>query len=195
MKKSLFYILIFFFMIFLASCISTKYNISEYGNDAKINLKNGNIIDCEIVYISDSTITFAMHENSFQNKQLYIAKKYYSININTINSITIEGLSGEGWEFGVIATQIVPPILLFTAAATQGVDNSALTFITAIPGILTALLFMESELEKPVWNQSMEISKLSEIKKYSRYPMNLSEVELNNLISRYTKKGIQNYGG
>lgn len=113
--------------------------------------------------------------------------------IEEIKSITIQGYDGSGWGAPVLLFQVLPAVLIAGAAASYSEGSGALAvgLVFTIPAAITALLFSGSDGDTPRWNDEMSVSKIENLKKYSRYPEGMSQEELTKLLMKYNLKALK----
>lgn len=163
--------------LFFVSCAGSQFNVSYFGNESIIELKNGYLIESEIIYFNDTSVVFSQFpDNNYTPKKIF-----YLLN-NEIKSITVKGFDGSGWGNSVLLFQVVPVGLLAIAASIAEVDNIAPIIIFAIPAGITALFFSGSEGITPIWNDSMEVSTMKNLSIYARYPFEIEEKEFKKVL-------------
>lgn len=173
-----------------SSCSSGKYTVSANGDKAEVKLMNGREFESEIVFISDTAIIFA----TIPDNERDLPKLFYS-HKKEIKSITVQGYDGSGWGSAVLLYQVLPAGLLAGAAASysEGSGSVAVGLIFAIPAAITALLFSATDGVAPEWNDEMPLSEIETLKIYSRFPEELSQMELNKLLKSYNQTAIKKY--
>lgn len=189
MKKLIIIIPFFVFLFNLAGCSLGGYSISPYGDKADIQFKDGGELKCELILISDSSVVFGLSQKySDVTSELFYSPK------NEIRSIKVNGYSDEGWVVPVLVFQGVPAVLLAVAAGSAGNPNGALIGLaTAIPAIVTALIFALSAGNTPEWNYDSPKDDINDLKIYCRYPAGLSNEELKRLLKGYNQENIKKY--
>ncbi len=187
--KKLFLIFSCFMVSFvLFNCSSPNYLVSEKGDKAEVELKDGKDFSGEIVSISDTSIIFATaNENSNTNPILF-----YSL-IKDIKHIAIQGYSGSGWIAPVLIFQVLPAVLLAIASSIEGSNGVGVGVIFAIPAAITSLIFATTEGVTPQWDDSMPLDDIQNLKIYSRYRLGLSRTRMEFLLKMYKQKQIKIY--
>lgn len=193
MKKLLIFVLVMC-TFFIYGCSLGKYVVSESGDEAEILLKNKNKIEGEIIFITDSTIVFAPPEVEITaGVKAALRRPFFYVYKDEIEEIKINGFDGSGWGTSVVLFQVVPVGLLTIAALSFGMDDIGPIFITLIPAGLTSLFFTFSHGETPGWDISKDITEMSLLKIFTRYPMGLSQEDLNKLLAKNGQKEIKKY--
>ena len=147
---------------FLCSC-SGSYELTKFGDESTISIREGNDISGEFLFVTDS---------SFFISCLY-TNEIYEIGFKKCNEVIIDGYSNRDW--------ILPVILLEgVSALTFSIECNANTgtfpwYLMVIPAI-SYFLFESGTPDAPGIN-SGEINKYSAetLKKYSRFPQGVTQ--------------------
>ncbi len=180
-----------FIFIYLAGCSSGYYTVSDNGDKAKVELKDGKIFEGELVTILDTAIIFeTVSINPSETTNLF-----YTLN-KDIKSIEVLGYDGSGWAAPVLLLQVLPAGLMAGAVASTEVSDVnplVVGFIFAIPAIITSILFSASKGETPQWNESLSLEAIESLNIYARYPQDSESAEIDNLIKKLNQKEIKKY--
>lgn len=191
MKKVFLMISCFILSFILFDCSSPKYVVSEKGDKAEVELKDGKDFSGEIVLISDTSIIFSnVAGNSGTGPILF-----YILNKN-IKHISVKGYNGSGWITPVLIFQVLPAALLAIAASSvkyTNENNTLIAVILSIPALVTPIIFALTEGETPHWDDSMPLNEIKKLKIYSRYPLELSPTQMELLLKIYNQKKIREY--
>jgi hypothetical protein len=159
------------------SCSGTPDFIDKpVGN--KIDLKmanNSEYPDLEFLFVFEDTLY-----------TLYNSSKVFPIPIKSVSQITVNGYSDRNWIMPVLGLQVIPSIAIGIASNT--VKGSGVGFILTglllIPAAIEVILFETSTPEAPEYKDLTE-KNISKIKKYARYPIDLSREQINSIESYY----------
>lgn len=157
----IYFIITIAFAFILCSC-SGSYELTQFGDESTISLKEGDDINGEFLFVTDSSFFIT---GSGTNE-------IYELGFKKCNDVMIKGYSNREW--------ILPVILLegvTTAAFTIEVaanTNAFPWFLVAIPA-LSYFLFEMGTKEDPGINKG-EVNKYTaeKLNKYARFPRGLS---------------------
>ncbi len=188
MKKLFLTIPYIILIMIINGCSSGRFNVSLYGDKADVKLINGSEFTCELILISDSSVVFGLQ----QGKADATSELLYSPR-SDIQAIKVRGYSGEGWLAPVLIFQGVPAVLITIAAGEYGKSGAALAvgLVSAIPVIVTALIFAVSAEDTPGWSLESLPGDMDNLKIYCRYPGGLSHSELTGLLKKYRQKEMK----
>jgi hypothetical protein len=159
---------------FISCSGSSDFVNKPIGNNINITMKNIDVYpDQELLFIYEDTL-YTLFNNS----------KVFPIPMTQIEQISVSGYSDRGWLGAIIGLQVVPSILMGAVASSENTNAWALTGIMLIPAVLEAALFESSTPNAPLFKSPIE-EKVTELKKYARYPIEMSREKINALEKFY----------
>jgi hypothetical protein len=183
---SLFFVLIILTIIFTLCFISCSgsadFTEKPIGNSIDITMKDRtNYADLELLFIYEDTLY-----------TLYADSKVFPIPVAQIEEISVSGYSDRNWIFAVVGLQVVPPLLMGITASSQGFGGAwGLTGVMLIPAAIEFALFESSTPDVPVFKNPLE-NNAPALKKYARYPIELSRENINTIEKFYGLTKVRN---
>jgi hypothetical protein len=157
----------------LTSCTQTDFTPDfvdkPVGNEIDLTLKDKTeYSDFELLFINEDTL-YTLGSDS----------KIFRIHIKNIEQICVNGYSDRSWMLGVAGLQIAPAIALGIAANSVNKENSGflLSLLLLVPAAVEIAMFESSTPKAPVYKAPFE-NRISEIKKYARYPIEMTREQI-----------------
>lgn len=172
--RNLLYLLLLFFCL---GCKSQMFVLSPAGDNAKIIMQNNTDIIAELLAVNDDVLFVNVISGNealgISNEEIFIGLRF-----DEITEIVIQDYKNNDWVAPWIAFQVIPPFLLGYAASTVDVNFFAVWLTYSIPAVVSAVSLGIGGPKKPSFSNDFTSEKLSEIKKYVRYPLGLNDGQL-----------------
>lgn len=173
---------LFFSLSFISCSGSADFTGKPIGNSIDITMKdNMGYTDLELLFIFEDTL-YTLNSDS----------KVFPIPISQIDLMSVSGYSDRSWIFAVIGLQVIPAFLMGAAASSVNTDGAwNITGIMLIPAALEFVLFEVSTPGAPTFKNPLE-NNIPALKKYARYPIELSREKINIIESFYGIAKVKN---
>lgn len=177
-------IIISFVMIFaLENCTIPANDFTAEGETVTITAKDEyEKFEGELISVSCNTL-YCISDYNFKR-----------IEFKDIRKISIERLNGNPMLTHGILFQIIPALLLGTAASMANIDNPEIVFlVAAIPGLITVLISTTTAEKNVEFFPPFVENKINELRKYCRYYQELSDEQIKVLNNNpfYLQKSIE----
>jgi len=165
------------FPVLFFSCSSAKDNFVDkpFGNNIDLVLKSTyEYKDVELLYVDQDTL-YAVYEEA----------RILPVSLKDISKITVNGYSDRSWIAAVVGFQVVPAILIGVASSSEGSAKGwAIGGLMLLPAALEFSMFESSTPKEPLFQGQIE-NYVQGLKKYSRYPIDLTRDQINSMEKFY----------
>lgn len=182
-------VLLFLIHICWAGCTSQMFVLKPEGDQAKISLSGDIDIRAELLAVNDS-ILYVKIISGGEPIGVSPEESFIGFELDGVSHISVQGYTNKRWILPWVVFQVIPPILLGIAASTVSADGLAVWGITSIPAVVSGVTMGRGSSKNPVISNEFTPYKISELKKYTRYPLGLNDGQLRKIAESH---GQQNY--
>jgi hypothetical protein len=189
MKSPAHHACVFLTSAFLLGCGVSEYTLKPTGDMIKVTTAEKAEIAGELLAVRDSTILVLRDDTA--TKQPKLESKLLRLKTADLRKIEVNGYSDRSWAKYVLIFEGVPTVLITAAAASYYDDSSQAApwfFAGALLTGLNYLLFELSTPSPPGAEQPFTNEKLNEMRKYARFPIDMTTSELDSLLTIYTSR-------
>jgi hypothetical protein len=173
----------------LAGCTGQMFVLNPEGDQAKITLSGDFDIMAELLAVNDSILYVNI---IYGGKAIGVSpeESLVGLELDGVSQITVQGYTNKRWILPWVGLQVVPPILLGFAASSVSEDGLAVWGFFSIPAVISGIFMGRGSSKKPEISNTFTPEKISELKKYTRYPLGLNDGQLRKIAESH---GQQNY--
>jgi len=178
------------FQICLTGCTGQMFVLKPEGDRAIISTKDGIDFTAELLAVNEDVLYVNIISG---NHTLGIAHDEILIGfeLDNIRDIRIQGYRNNQWVAPWVVFQVIPPILLGIAASMETADAVAVWAVFSIPALISGTTLGFGGTKNPAFSNDFTPYKISELKKYVRYPMGLNEGQLNIIAESHGQSGYR----
>jgi len=173
-------------------CTGSLFTITPEGDSATIAIEQRPDLSAKLLAINRKDSVLYVSASSANSDTLAVKNdEIIGIKLDAIHSITIQNYTNKEYVMPWIAFQAVPTVLLVVAASSAGVENLGRgTVILSLPSLFSGLLLFASTPKDP----TITTTELDELNKYTRFPLGLSNSQLQKLIRMQDQKELRIIG-
>jgi hypothetical protein len=175
---------------FLVGCGSSEYVLKPAGDLIMLTTTKDVQFTGELLAVRESTIIISSNYDPYRMRRTPMPE-VVAIETIDLKKIEVEGYSDRSWGKYVLIFEGVPT-LFFTIAAGEAQADVGSAFLAF--SILTGLNYLAFELSTPSppgVEQPLSAEKLSDLRKYARFPQDFTPSQLDSLLTIYEIEQIK----
>lgn len=175
----------------LTGCTGQMFVLKPEGDRAKISANNKINIEAKLLAVNDSLLYVNIISG---RKSLGVSQSetLIGLDLNGIENIRIRGYTNRNWILPWLALQVLPPIFFaIVASNADSGDEIAILGVTSIPAIVSGVTMSMGTPKDPTITNEFTAQKISELNKYTRYPLGLNEGQLMKIAESYGQQGYR----
>lgn len=169
----------------IGGCASLEQFAKTEGDTVSLSMATGTVVG-ELFAIDDSLV-YVIPGRQTSIGHVSLARRLVGVDPSLIQSIKISGYVDHSWVAGVVALEVIPAFLMGFASGSVsegGSFDAAVAGVLLIPAVITAGLFLAIAKSAPKAEAPLTSEKLRELRKYARYPLGVSESQLEQYRNR-----------
>ncbi len=158
-------------LLFAAAACAPMHTLHYTGDEATVDYA-GNAIHCELVAVTDSLIFIVPLSKT-------VRSGLYGLHVGAIGEIEVHEYSNPMW-IGFYVFEMVIPTVVIAPEVIPEVRYGMIAFTAATGALLILGTSGNPEIEAP-----LNADRLTELRKYARYPYEISREQLTLLLRSY----------
>lgn len=164
----------------LHSCHPVSPLVRLEGDQAQIRMRDGREIKAELITVREGNLYI---KNTAQKGSAMPGGLVYKIPAPALQQVKILKYANTRWIGAWVATQLVPTFLLALSAYRAETGNAGpIFFIFMIPTTASGTVLALTTPRSPTFSSDSLQTDLSCLKKYTRYPQNLSDRQFDTFL-------------
>ncbi|MFH5831734.1 hypothetical protein [Halalkalibaculum sp. DA384] len=185
--------LFFIIPLIFWGCTGSLFTIAPEGDHANISLMQNPPFTAELLAIdSPNNLLYVKLKNQDSQKENSHVNEIIGVDLDIIQSITIQDYNNKEWVLPWVTLQVIPTILFGIAAAQAEAAGAVAVFV--LPTTISGLLLASSSPKAPRITSGFTSSTLKELNKYTRFPLGLNSGQLQKLLQANNQNDIRIIG-
>lgn len=183
-------LLLIVFQICWTGCTGQKFVLNTEGDRATISTQGGIDFTAELLAVNEDVLYVNVISGNHVLGITY-DETLIGYEMDSIREIRILGYRNNRWIAPWVVFQLVPPILLGIAASSESAGGLAVWAVFSIPALISGTTMGLGGTKNPAISKEFTPDKISELKKYVRYPLGLNDGQLNKIAEYHGQSGYR----
>lgn len=178
--------------VYWTGCTGQKVILNPEGDEAKISIRGDIDIVAELLAIVDESILYVNIISGREHLGVSSDETLIGLNLAGVTKIKVQGYTNKNWIVPWVVFQVVPPILLAIAAGSVNSGDALPVFgVFSIPAVISGALMGTGGVGNPNISGRFTFEKITELNKYTRYPLGLNTGQLNQIADSHGQQGYR----